>query len=157
MPQVGDGRIRIAIDELSGAIDEIQDLKVCDDVIKYPSAAVRAPLGIVCLDGQGRRREYTAGPAVGVQALPGNRLLVCHDHVVETSCDSPSGPGRADIGLSPRMRVRARPWRFFQPSTSTCACSTWSPTSFQPWGGCGRSRITTGTCSTKRTAPARSP
>lgn len=109
MPQAGDGRIRIAIDELSGAIAEIQDLKVCDDVIKYPSAAVRAPLGIICLDGQGRRREYTAGPAAGVQALPGNRLLVCHDHVVETSCDSPNGPGRADISCRWRLDAEAGP------------------------------------------------
>jgi len=109
MLQAGDGRIRISIDEFSGAIAEIRDLKVSDDLIKYPSASVGAPLGIVCLDRQGRRREYTAGPVTRAQDSPGNRLLICHDHVVETSRSSPNGPGRADISCRWRLDAEAGP------------------------------------------------
>ena len=105
MLHVGDRRIRITIDESSGAIAEIQDLKVCDDVIKYPSAAVRAPFGIVCLDEQGRRREYTAGPVADSQAASGSRLALRHDYLVEAGCGSPDSPGRAD--LSCRWQVDA--------------------------------------------------
>ena len=109
MLHVGDRRIRITIDESSGAIAEIQDLKVCDGVIKYPSAAVRAPFGIVCLDEQGRRREYTAGPVADSQAASGSRLALRHDYLVEAGCGSPDSPGARTSHAAGRLTRRRGP------------------------------------------------
>ncbi|HAI85524.1 MAG TPA: hypothetical protein DCL63_00860 [Firmicutes bacterium] len=109
MLSVGNERIRIEIDDLSGGVAQIQDLAARDDVIKYASAAGGAPFEIVCLDGQGRRASYVAGPVAGGRALAGNALYMNHDHVVRAGCESPDCAGRADISCRWQVDVPTGP------------------------------------------------
>jgi len=106
---VGDGRIHITVDELTGAVAQVQDAKARDTVIKYPSAGTQAPLAVVCLDSHGIRREYAAGPAVDGRTASGSRLVVRHDYVVDTDCRSPGGPSNADISCCWQADVSGGP------------------------------------------------
>lgn len=123
MLSVGNARIRIDIDDVSGAVVQIRDLASGDNLIKHACAMGGAPLAIVCRDGRGRRARYVAGPVARARAGANGGLYVRHDYMVRADCASAGDKAGGAVGSAARADISCS-WRVDEPAASDGA-SVW--------------------------------
>lgn len=86
MPTVSNTRIAISLNESTGALTSLKDLKFNDELLKHADANGFAPIRIVCLDSAGSKVEFAPASVTSVSST-GPRLQVEHRTCRSTSGD----------------------------------------------------------------------